>query len=76
MADTQQSLAYGDFKILLCPALGWGRFLPRPKSALWATSEVALGCALRHSFHRHLLPAGGSNYASSIVTGLVGCFPL
>lgn len=61
MADAQQSLAYGDFKILPGPALGWGRFLPRPKSALWATSVAALGCALRHSFHSPRLNAGGSN---------------
>ena len=35
MADTLQSLAYRDFGILPGPALGWGRFPTRPKSALW-----------------------------------------
>lgn len=53
MAGTQRSLAYSSFEILL----GWDKFPTRPKSALWAISEVALGCALRHSF----LPVGGSN---------------
>lgn len=36
MAGTQQSLACSDYETLL----GWAKLPTRPRSALWATSEV------------------------------------